>query len=153
RFLSLQQPIGFDLAKAFLAGLAKLHARWWNAPELDSDFAWVPDTSEESMTHYFGLLLTPEHFATYATAPRGAAMPRMLLDPPRTGAAPAALRAEHRGQARVVTHGDTPLGERYVDAAGTPGFLAAQPRLGAWSIDASYFLIAGLDLVDRRRWQ
>src|SRR3546814_4096133 len=34
-----------------------------------------------------------------------------------------------------------------------PGFLDAQPRLGAWSIDVSYFLIAGLDLVDRRRWE
>src|SRR3546814_17397238 len=31
--------------------------------------------------------------------------------------------------------------------------LDARPRLGAWSIDVSYFLIAGLDLVDRRRWE
>lgn len=153
RFLSLQQPIGFDLAKGFLAGLAKLHARWWNAPELGSDFAWVPDTSEESMAHYFTLLLTPEHFGTYASSPRGAAMPRMLLDPPRIRAAYAAMRAAHRGQARVINHGDMHLGNLYVDADGTPGFLDAQPRLGAWSIDVSYFLIAGLDLVDRRRWQ
>ena len=32
RFLSLQQPIGFDLASAFLRDLAAMHARWWNSP-------------------------------------------------------------------------------------------------------------------------
>lgn len=153
RFLSLQQPIGFDLAKGFLAGLAKLHARWWDAPELDRDFAWVPGTGEAAMDHYFTLLLTPGHFEIYATAPRGAAMPRMLLDPPRIRAAHAAMRRAQEAQARVINHGDMHLGNLYVDADGTPGFLDAQPRLGAWSIDVSYFLIAGLDLVDRRRWE
>lgn len=153
RFLSLQQPIGFDLAKAFLSGLAKLHARWWNAPELATRFAWVPDTSEESMAHYFSLLLTPDQFQSYATPPRGAAMPRMLLDPPRIRVAHRAMRAAHETQARVINHGDMHLGNLYVDADGTPGFLDSQPRLGAWSIDVSYFLIAGLDLVDRRRWE
>src|SRR3546814_1755970 len=58
-----------------------------------------------------------------------------------------------KAQARVINHGDMHLGNLYVDADGTPGFLDAQPRLGAWSIDVSYFLIAGLDLVDRRRWE
>lgn len=153
RFLSLQQPIGFDLAKGFLAGLAKLHARWWDSPELDTRFAWAPDASEESLAHYFGLLLTPEQFASYAASPRGAAMPRVLLDPPRVRAAHAAMREAHKRQARVINHGDMHLGNLYVDADGTPGFLDSQPRLGAWSIDVSYFLIAGLDLVDRRRWE
>src|SRR3546814_20763922 len=55
-----------------------------------------------------------------------------------------------KAQARVINHGDMHLGNLYVDADGTPGFLDAQPRLGAWSIDVSYLLIAGLDLVDRR---
>jgi len=153
RFLSLQQPIDFDLARGFLAGLAKLHARWWDAPELDRAFAWVPGTGEAAMDHYFTLLLTPRHFEAYATAPRGAAMPRMLLDPPRIRAAHAAMRQAQKAQARVINHGDMHLGNLYVDADGTPGFLDAQPRLGAWSIDVSYFLIAGLDLVDRRRWE
>src|SRR3546814_3410244 len=37
RFLSLQQPIDFDLARGFLAGLAKLHARWWRSEEHTSE--------------------------------------------------------------------------------------------------------------------
>src|SRR3546814_1008655 len=80
-----------------------------------------------------------------------AAMPRMRLDPPRIRAAHAAMRQAQKAQARVINHGDMHLGNLYVDAEGTPGFLDAQPRLGAWSIDVSYFLIAGLDLVARRR--
>lgn len=153
QFLSLQKPIGFELAAAFLEGLARMHARWWNSPELETRFVWVPGTSEQQMEHYFTLLLTPELFEGFATAPRGAAMPRIVRDPQRVRAGLAAMRKAHEGMALVINHGDMHLGNLYTNADGTPGFLDSQPRLGAWSIDVSYFIIAGLDLVDRRRWQ
>ena len=155
RFLTLQEPISFDLAKAFLSGLAEFHARWWNAPDLDTRFGWAPDTSEACFAHYFQLLTSPEAFQRFATAPRGAAMPKLLLDPARIRAAHLAMTAAHKaeGMAMVINHGDMHLGNLYQDADGTPGFLDMQPRRGAWSIDVSYFLIAGLDLVDRRRWE
>ena len=155
RFLSLQSPSGFDLAARFLEGLARLHARWWNAPDLATRFAWAPDTSESSLAHYFSLLTTPEQFERYVTAPRGALMPKVLLDPDRIRAAHRAMTAAHISEnvAMVINHGDMHLGNLYLDADGTPGFLDMQPRLGAWSIDVSYFLIAGLDWVDRRRWE
>jgi len=155
KFLSLQAPIGFDLAKRFLEGLARLHARWWNAPDLNTRFSWAPDTGEEGVAFYFHLLNTPKEFQRYATAPRGAAMPKVLLDPERVFAAHLAMTAAHKSEnmAMVVNHGDMHLGNLYLDADGTPGFLDMQPRRGAWSIDVSYFLIAGLDLENRRRWQ
>lgn len=155
QFLSLQSPISFDLAARFLEGLAKLHARWWNTPDLTTRFAWAPDTSERCVAHYFNLLTTPEYFQRYATAPRGAAMPRILLDPDRVRAAHRAMTEAHTSEnmAMVINHGDMHLGNLYLDADGTPGFLDMQPRYGAWTIDISYFLIAGLDLVDRRRWE
>lgn len=154
KFLSLQQPIGFDLAKAFLEGLARLHAKWWDAPELTAGrFDWVPTTAEDHFVHYFGILLDPERFARFVAAPRCAAMPKMLLDPPRIRAAHAAMREAHRLQPLTINHGDMHLGNLYLDADGTPGFLDPQPRLAPWSIDVGYFLIAGLDLVDRRRWE
>lgn len=152
-FLSLQQPIGFELAKAFLEGLARMHARWWNSPELATRFAWAPGTSEAQMGHYFNLLLTPELFHEYDTAPRGAAMPRVVRDPARVRAAHQAMNDAHKSQATVINHGDMHLGNLYTNADGSPGFLDSQPRLGAWSIDVSYFITAGLDLLDRRRWQ
>lgn len=152
RFLSLQEPIGFDLAKRFLDGLARLHAHWWDAPELAaSRFDWVPTTDEAHVVHYFGILLDPERFSRFAHAPRGAAMPRSLLDPPRIRAAHAAMRTAHAQMPLTINHGDMHLGNLYLDADGSPGFLDPQPRLAPWSIDVSYFMIAGLDLVDRRR--
>lgn len=155
KFLTLQEPIGFDLAKRYLEGLAKFHAGTWNAPDLNTRFGWAPDTSEESVAHYFHLLTTPKEFQRYATAPRGAAMPKILLDPERVRAAHLAMTKAHKSEnmAMVVNHGDMHLGNLYLDADGTPGFLDMQPRRGAWSIDVSYFLIAGLDIVDRRRWE
>lgn len=155
KFLTLQEPIGFDLAKRYLEGLARFHARWWNAPDLNTRFGWAPDTSEAGVAHYFHLLTTPNEFARYATSPRGAAMPRELLDPGRIRAAHVAMTEAHKthNMAMVVNHGDMHLGNLYLDADGTPGFLDMQPRRGAWSIDVSYFLIAGLDLVNRRRWE
>ncbi|WP_430386788.1 hypothetical protein [Blastomonas fulva] len=155
RFLTLQEPVGFDLAKRFLEGLARFHARWWNAPDLDTRFGWAPDTGEDGVAFYFHLLNTPDKFGRYATAPRGAAMPKSLLDPARIYAAHRAMTAAHKAEAMamVVNHGDMHLGNLYLDADGSPGFLDMQPRRGAWSIDVSYFLIAGLDLVDRRRWE
>lgn len=155
KFLTLQEPIDFELAKRFLEGLARFHARWWNAPDLDERFGWAPDTSEDGVAHYFHLLKTTEQFQRYATAPRGAAMPKVLLDPDRVRAAHLAMTAAHKSESMgmVVNHGDMHLGNLYLDADDAPGFLDMQPRRGAWSIDVSYFLIAGLDLVDRRRWE
>jgi len=154
QFLKLQEPIGFDLAKRYLEGLAKFHAGSWNALDLNTRFGWAPDTSEECVAHYFHLLTTPSEFQRYATAPRGAAMPKILLDPARVRAAHLAMTLAHKSEnmAMVVNHGDMHLGNLYLDADGTPGFLDMQPRRGAWSIDVSYFLIAGLDVADRRRW-
>ncbi|MBV9511671.1 MAG: phosphotransferase [Caulobacteraceae bacterium] len=153
RFLSLQAPIGYDLAARFLEGLAAIHARWWASPELKDRFAWAPDTSEAQFAHYFELLLDPQAFGRFAASPRCAAMPRSLLDPPRIRAAHAAMRAAHEAMPKTINHGDMHLGNLFVDAEGRPGFLDWQPRLAPWSIDVSYFMTAGLDLVDRRRWE
>ena len=114
RFLTLQEPISFDLAKAFLSGLAEFHARWWNAPDLDTRFGWAPDTSEACVAHYFQLLTSPEAFQRFATAPRGAAMPKLLLDPARIRAAHLAMTAAHKaeGMAMVINHGDMHLVDR-----------------------------------------
>lgn len=153
-FLHLQRPLSFTLAAAFLDRLARIHARWWGAAELRSEpFEWVPDTSEKGFWRYLGLLRDPASFARYAMAPRGAAMAREMLDPARIAAAFQAMRVHHEGSPLVINHGDMHLGNLYIDERGEPGFLDWQPRLAPWSIDVSYFLAAGLDLVDRRRWE
>lgn len=153
-FLSLQEPIGFDLARGFLDGLAKIHARWWDSPALDTpQFDWLKGTEEHDIQHYFDILNDPDRFGWYRNAPRGAAAPMMLHDAQRIRAAHKAMRDYHRDLPQTANHGDMHLGNLYTDADGTPGYLDWQPRRGPWAIDVSYFLVAGLDLVDRRRWE
>jgi len=153
-FLSLLDPIDFETAAAFLVELAALHARWWGpAAPIRAALPWLPDTGEDSFHHYFGILTDPARFARFLERPRCAAMPRHLLDPIRVRAAHQAMRARHRDMPFTVLHGDMHLGNLYLDSDGAPGFLDWQPRLAPWSVDVSYFLVAALDLVDRRRWE
>lgn len=153
-FQSLHRPLDRSTAATFLECLARQHARWWgDRTQLLARFSWLPDTSEARFHHYFGILNNPARFAEFAERPRCTAMPRELLDPARIRAAHGAMRAHHETMPFTVLHGDTHLGNLYRDADGRPGFLDWQPRLAPWSVDVSYFLVAGLDLVDRRRWE
>lgn len=152
-FLSLQEPIGFGLAARFLDGLAQFHARWWAVPDLPVRFPWAAETRTMQDSHYFDILLDPAQFAQYAAAPRGAAMPRSLLDPERVAEAHRALARLHEAMPHTLLHGDAHLGNLYLDTDGTPGFLDWQPRRGPWVLDVAYFIIAALDLEDRRRWE
>lgn len=153
-FQSLHRPLDRSTAAAFLEGLARQHARWWGEKSsLLARFPWLPDTSEARFHHYFAILNDAARFAEFAERPRCAAMPRELLDPTRIRAAHAAMRVHHETMPFTVLHGDMHLGNLYRDADGRPGFLDWQPRLAPWSVDVSYFLVAGLDLVDRRHWE
>jgi hypothetical protein len=153
QFLSLQRPLGFDLAARFLDGLARFHARWWGAAELPARFDWAAETAAMQQSHYFDILLDPAQFAAYATAPRGVAMPRSVRDPERVARGHVALGRLHAQMPHTMLHGDSHLGNLYLDADGTPGFLDWQPRRGPWVLDVTYFIVAALDLVDRRDWE
>lgn len=59
----------------------------------------------------------------------------------------------HVGKPLTVCHGDMHLGNLYVADERVPGFLDWQPRLAPWSLDVTYFMIAALDPLDRRRWE
>ena len=158
RFLKLTEPIGFELAKAFLGDIARIHARWWNAPELSDpagQFAWLQDASEHGggIWQYFAILDNTDSYDWFRTAPRAAAMPTELLDPQRIHAAHSAMIAAHAGEPITINHGDLHLGNLFVTADGAPAFLDWMPRRGPWSLDVSYFITAALDYTRRREWE
>lgn len=154
KFLSLQAPISFDLAARFLEALAKMHARWWNSTELGTKFPWLAKAHTKHMqVPYLDILEDQQKFDRYVYAPRGASMPRMLLDRHLVHRAHDRLCELFPTMPFTVTHGDTHLGNLYTDPDGTPGFLDYQPYIGPWSNDIAYFMTAGLDILDRRRWQ
>ncbi|MFW9929258.1 MAG: phosphotransferase, partial [Candidatus Thorarchaeota archaeon] len=155
RFLSLQEPIGFDLAKQFLDELAGIHAAWWNSPMLDAEetIDWLLPSLGEHRRKTIDRLLAPDSFDAFNAAPRGAAIPKALKDPGRIRQAFYQLNAYYAEMPNSISHGDMHLGNLFVDANGKPGLLDWQPRRAPWSNDVTYFLIAGLDVPDRRRWE
>lgn len=155
RFLSLRQPIDFDTARRFLDRLAQLHAAMWGSPELE-DGALFGDIAMPMVGRfetYIDRLTEPATFAAYCERPRGAAVPVALHDAGRLRAGLWALRDSYAGQARTLVHGDTHLGNLYLNADGSPGFLDWVIRRAPWQNEVAYFLGAALDLPDRRRWE
>ena len=151
-FLSLQRPIGYALAEKFLDHLAKLHARWWNAPDLDAQTWVVPSHGPYRRKRVEALLEGPS-FEAFANAPRGAATPRALKDVDLIRRCYWRLGEHYARMPRLIAHGDMHLGNLFVFADGTPGVLDWQPRLSTWSNDVTYFVVCALDLPDRRRWE
>lgn len=154
-FLNLLEPIGYDLAARFLEELAQTHAVWWGSRELDRDgrFNWAPRPVEGRYIDYMNRLTAPEHFERFRRAPRGAATPRALTDPDKIRRGLVAMRDSYGAQPRVMCHGDTHLGNLYVDRAGRPGFLDWSVRIAPWQNEIAYFLTAALDTPDRRKWE
>lgn len=154
-FMDLQKPLSFDLAARFLDELARLHAAWWGSPRLDA-----PETASWLLPAYgpyrdaiLGKLLTPEHYAPFAAAPRGAATPVALKNLDRIRHAFYRLADFYAAAPHVISHGDAHLGNLYTDADGRAALLDWQPKRAPWSNDVAYFLIGALDLPDRRRWE
>jgi hypothetical protein len=52
-----------------------------------------------------------------------------------------------------VVHGDTHLGNLYIDPDGTPAFFDPFPSRSPWFYEVSYHIVAALDVGDRRDWE
>jgi hypothetical protein len=155
RFQSLLRPLNFDVACRFLDELAANHARWWGSTELADDGAlcWLSRTAADHFDAYTDQLLEPKTFAEYMAAPRGAATPVCLHDGARLRAGLVAMREGYEGQPWTVIHGDTHLGNLFVDPDGRPGFVDWSVRRAPFINEVTYFMVGGLDVPDRRRWE
>ena len=51
---------------------------------------------------------------------------------------------------RALLHGDTHLGNLYIDIDGEPGFFDSLPHVGPPMIEIAYHLACALDIADRR---
>ncbi len=152
-FLNLGDPISPELAARFLASLARIHARWWDSPELSDQgrFGALRKPMIGMFETYVRSHLSPEGFAQFALLPRAAATPKLLRDPERLLRGLLRLRDLHREMPVCIIHGDTHLNNLYVAGSGQPGFYDWSPRRTAWSNEIAYFLPAALDVPDRRR--
>jgi hypothetical protein len=153
RFPNALESLPLETVRSTLSSLARLHAQYWNSPELDTELSWVPTRFEGGMYPVFDGIgfdliryqVEQNAFKHQIIAPIGQTVDglwdglwrsqRLLASGPRT-----------------LLHGDTHLGNSYVLPDGSSGLLDFQLLVkGNWCIDVSYYLITALDTEARRR--
>jgi hypothetical protein len=152
RFCDPLTPQSPDQVALRLESIARYHARTWNSADFapGGRFDWIGGRHEGWSLTYIAHYLEPERWDHYMSLPRGAAVSGRLRDRDWMRGALAALGDYHRRWPACLNHGDTHLGNLYVEADGTPGFFDAQVAKAPWQFEVTYHLIAALDIADRR---
>lgn len=155
RWLSALEPLGWHEVAAFLDALADFAAQHWQSSELGTGarLAWVVDSYSGEASEYIAHYLEPDRWQTFMRLPRCAALPRRFHNRDGMARLLQSLAQRLAVQPLTLSHGDTHLGNLYVNRDGTPGFLDAQPRKAPWVKDFAYHLVAALDIEDRRTWE
>ncbi|TWH87095.1 phosphotransferase family enzyme [Novosphingobium taihuense] len=154
-FLHAQRPEAYAAVKRRLGDLARFHAASWNDQGLAPGGRWdwlVGRFSDWSMV-YAERYLKPEVWQHYCESPRGAAISTQLHDCAWMRRVLVQLRTLEREGPMCIIHGDTHLGNLYVEANGTPGFLDSQPSKASPFMEVAYHIVCALDLADRKAWE
>jgi hypothetical protein len=148
--------LSYQEAASFLDAFARFHAHSWRDSSLcDGSTAWAREITRvfRQAETFMDELMSPASWAAYLARPRGAAMPMVLRDRELFLQAFEKLQAFVSTQRPIVVLGDAHLGNMYMDADGTPGFLDLQARIGPWHQEVAYFMGSALDVLDRREWE
>jgi hypothetical protein len=149
-FCKPTQPQGFDAIAARVTELARLHAGTWDSPELREGgrWGWMSDTPERILD-FMGPLLEADVWDSFVASPRGAAASTRFHDRHWMREAMERTAVFARDLPRCACHGDTHLGNLYVDVDGTPGFFDCISYKAPGMYEVTYHLACALDLADR----
>lgn len=153
-FCHATRPQSHEQVTRRLSALARFHAATWGSPEIEPGGRWG-DLVEffAVMQGFFDEKTSPENWARFMAMPRGAATSRLFQDRDWLSAAWSRLRAYSDGLPHCVLHGDIHLGNLYIEADGTPGFLDTLASRGPGMLEVSYHISGALDVADRARWE
>jgi hypothetical protein len=150
-FCHASRPQTPDQVARRLTALARFHAKSWGSAEVRPGGRWAYlDDFLESMQPFFDHNIAPQTWGRFCAAPRGAAVSVRFHD--RAWMADAHARMVRFSQTlpHCVLHGDTHLGNLYVDPDGTPGFFDTLASRGPGMMEVTYHVSAALDAADRR---
>ena len=154
RFCNPLAPQGYDEVARRLTALARYHAASWESPEFEPGgrWAWIPEFIPMT-AQYAGWSFEPSTWRRFIEAPRGAAASVRFHD--REWMKDTLDRHVEFAQRRpqCILHGDTHLGNLYVDADGAPGFFDSLPHRGPPASEYGYHIVCALDPADRREWE
>jgi uncharacterized protein YozE (UPF0346 family) len=155
RFCRAQDALSFDQVSSFLDAQARYHAAHWDDPALadGGELGWLMEPFDRNSMEYADRYLKREVWAQCMDLPRALAVPARFRDGARMRSALEALAQSHGRLPRCIAHGDTHLGNLYLEASGKPGFFDLQIRRSCWVQDLAYHLVCALDIEDRRAWE
>ena len=154
-FLHAQQPQTRQAVERRLSALAKFHAVSWNDPRAEpgGQWSWVSTRFANWSMVYCERYLEPDVWRHYCESPRGAAISTRLHDADWMRRALNAYKDIEADEPRCIVHGDTHLGNLYVEADGEPGFLDSQPALASPLMEVAYHMVCAIDIADRADWE
>ena len=151
-FLHPQRPQQPAAVARRLSALAKHHAMTWGSDAIDNPagrFGFAPDYVD-GFEEYGRAVLTPEVWQSYVDSSRGAAVSVRFHSLDWIKRVLIRLSRHSRTLPRAMLHGDTHLGNLYIDIDGEPGFFDSLPHVGPPMIEIAYHIACALDLGDRR---
>lgn len=153
-FCSPLVPHGFEHTAKRLKALARFHAQTWDSPEIrpGGRWDWLSDMPA-NWNAYFDPYLEPQEWDHYVRSPRGAAASTAFHSREWMHDALDRMAALARTLPYCANHGDTHIGNQYVDIDGEPGFFDCIATTAPGMLEVAYHLGCALDLGDRRHWE
>lgn len=143
-FCHPQRPQTPEQVARRLTMLARHHALTWHSA---AQFPWATNVFDSV---YFDTVLKPDIWQGYVSSARGAAVSVCFHDLGWMKQALAAMGRFARGLPNPLIHGDTHLGNLYIDVDGEPGFFDSLPHLAPAMYEISYHVTGALDVPVRR---
>jgi hypothetical protein len=152
-FPGLIDPLSVDQIASGLDLLADLHGRSWERKWLYNHGIGkfiTPGSALEKYVRAFSV----EYIASFLEGPVGDVVPSELRDAQRIYDSMWKLQPFYQRGPSCLLHGDPHPGNVYVTASNEVGMLDWQIYiLGPWAHDFSYWLVGGLSVDDRRRFE
>jgi hypothetical protein len=137
------RPLDVETVDLALEMMARYHAVWWGAPELDrlGEFGGAFVTDD-----IIYALIDSEGWEKWVAHPRGQHVPDQYRSREAIRRAYARLWELERRGTPCLLHGDPHLGNMFFEPDGKPGFLDWQRVMqGEWAHDVAYFTISALE--------
>jgi len=150
-FCSPLKPQSFEQVERRIKVLGRFHAQTWDSPEIKPGGRWGWLTDTTTIWHHFNQYLEPDVWDYYVNSPRGAAVSTEFHDRQWMRDALDRMAALARTLPFCATHGDTHLGNLYIDIDGEPGFFDCISCASPGLIEITYHLVCALDLSTRSK--
>jgi len=137
------EPRDLETVDRALAMMARYHAVWWGAPQLET---LGPFGGSFVTDDIIFALIDSEGWERWVGGPRGNEVPEAYRTRAAIRRAYRRLWELERRSVPCLLHGDPHLGNMFFEPDGAPGFLDWQRVMqGEWAHDVAYFLISALE--------